>query len=165
MSGRTTARQRRVWQNFLVLGELVRRETARELWEASGLSEPDFTVLARLAAAPDAAMRSTELAAVLGWDTSRMSHHLRRMEQRGLVQRCRGTDTDGRAAIVSLTDEGHSAYRRSLGPHWRSVKHWFLDGIEPEQTEQLDTILQTLLGHLQQTQDKATQDEASEGTS
>ncbi|WP_433513661.1 MarR family winged helix-turn-helix transcriptional regulator [Nonomuraea sp. CA-143628] len=158
MSGRTTAQQRRVWQSFLVLGELVRRETARDLWDTSQLSEPDFTVLARLAAAPDAAMRSTELAQALDWDTSRMSHHLRRMEQRGLVQRCRGTDADGRAALVSLTDDGLAAYRRSLGPHWRSVKRWFLDGIEPDRLDQIDTILQTLLDHLQQTQDNASKE-------
>lgn len=158
MSDRTTAQQRRVWQNFLVLNESVRRETARDLWETSQLSEPDFTVLARLAAAPDALMRSTELARALDWETGRMSHHLRRMEQRGLVQRCRGTDADGRAALVSLTDDGLAAYRRSLGPHWRSVKRWFLDGIEPEQLGQIDTVLRELLNHLQHAQDNASKE-------
>jgi DNA-binding MarR family transcriptional regulator len=152
MSDRTTAQQRRVWQNFLALGETVRRELARDLWENSQLSEPDFTVLARLATAPAASMRSTECARALGWDTGRMSHHLRRMEERGLVQRSRGTGEDGRAAVVVLTDDGRSAYRRALGPHWRSAKRWFLDGIEPDRLEEFDSTLQSLLEHLQRTQ-------------
>lgn len=141
-----------MWRNFLALQELVLREIARDLQEASQLSEPDFAVLARLAEAPEHVMRSTELARALGWDTGRMSHQLRRMEQRGLVARCRGTDTDGRAALISLTDNGLDAYRRSLGPHWRSIQRWFLDGIDPGRLDQFDDALAALLTHLQQQQ-------------
>ncbi|MEU5155391.1 MarR family winged helix-turn-helix transcriptional regulator [Glycomyces sp. NPDC021274] len=151
MSDRTTAQQRRVWQNFLVLSETVRRETARDLQEVSGLSGTDFTVLATLASAEGSAMRSTEIARALDWETGRMSHHLRRMEVRGLIQRCRDAEVDGRAAIVKLTDEGLAAYRRSLGPHFRSIKHWFLDGLDPERVDQIDVILQALLDHVQHT--------------
>ncbi|MEV6587469.1 MarR family winged helix-turn-helix transcriptional regulator [Streptomyces acidicola] len=158
MSDRTTAQQRRVWQNFLALNESVRRELARDLWDTSQLSEADFSVLARLAAAPGASMRSTECARALDWDSSRMSHHLRRMEERNLVRRGRGAGSDGRAAVVTLTDEGRSAYRRALGPHWRSAKRWFLDGIEPEQLDRFDAILQGLLDHFEHTQDHASQE-------
>lgn len=56
---------------------------------------------------------------------------------------------DQRAAVVSLTDEGRSAYRRALGPHMRSAKRWFLDGLEPGQLDDLDSTLQTLLLHLE----------------
>ena len=142
-----------MWQNFVVLSEVVRRELARELWDASRLSDADFTVLARLAAAPGASMRSTECARALDWDTGRMSHQLRRMQQRGLLRRSRGAGDDGRAAIVTLTDEGRSAYRRALGPHWRSAKRWFLDGIEPDRLDGFDATLQALLEHFQDLSD------------
>jgi DNA-binding MarR family transcriptional regulator len=152
VSERTTAQQRRVWQTFLLLNEAVRRELARDLWEVSQLSETDFTVLARLAAAPRESMRSTECARALDWDSGRMSHHLRRMEERGLIARGRGVD-DGRAAVVTLTDEGRSAYRRALGPHWRSAKRWFLDGIEPDELDRFDETLQKLFEHFRRTQE------------
>ncbi|MEU5873557.1 MarR family winged helix-turn-helix transcriptional regulator [Glycomyces sp. NPDC047369] len=151
MSERTTAQQRRVWQNFLVLSESVSRETVREMQEASGLSGPDFTVLAHLSGVEDRAMRSTDLACALGWDTSRTSHHLRRMEQRDLIRRCRGTGGDGRAALVAMTDDGLAAYRRALGPHFRSIKHWFLDGLDGDQLDRLDAILASLQHHLDRT--------------
>jgi DNA-binding MarR family transcriptional regulator len=82
------------------------------------------------------------------------------MEQRGLVKRCRGTDEDGRAALVSLTEDGLATYRRSLGPHWQSVKRWFLDGIEPDRLDQIEAILQMLLDHFQHTQHKPSKEES-----
>lgn len=138
-----------MWQNFLALNDSVRREITREQWDVSQLSEADFSVLARLAAAPDESMRSTECARALDWETGRMSHQLRRMEERNLLRRGRGTADDGRAAVVTLTDEGRTAYRRALGPHWRSIKHWFLDGVEPEHLDQFDQTLQILLDRFQ----------------
>ena len=96
-------------------------------------------------------MRSTECAQALDWDTGRMSHQLRRLEERGLLKRGRGVAGDKRAAVVSLTHEGLSAYRRALGPHMRSAKRWFLDGLEPDQLDGLDAILKTLLLHLERT--------------
>ncbi|MFG1991028.1 MarR family winged helix-turn-helix transcriptional regulator [Actinoplanes sp. NPDC048988] len=149
MSGRMTAAERRVWQNFIVLGEAVRREVGRDLWADAQLSEADFTVLAQLASAPDGTMRSTGCARALGWDTGRLSHQLRRMEERGLVRRGRGEPGDGRAAVVALTDEGRTAYRKALGPHLRSARSWFTDALDPEQLEHLDTTLQILLDHVQ----------------
>ncbi|MEV4346658.1 MarR family winged helix-turn-helix transcriptional regulator [Actinoplanes sp. NPDC049596] len=126
----------------------MRREVGRDLWADAQLSEADFTVLAELAAAPNGTMRSTGCARALGWDTGRFSHQLKRMEERGLVQRGRGEAGDGRAAVVTLTDEGRTAYRKALGPHMRSAKSWFLEALDPEQVEQLDATLQTLLDHV-----------------
>ncbi|GAB7101736.1 hypothetical protein JCM4814A_00500 [Streptomyces phaeofaciens JCM 4814] len=151
MPERLSEQERRAWRNFILLSEAVRREVGRDLWENAQLSETEFTVLAQLAAAPGGLMRSTECAQALDWDTGRMSHQLRRLEERGLLERGRGVAGDKRAAVVSLTHEGLSAYRRALGPHMRSAKRWFLDGLEPDQLDGLDAILKTLLLHLERT--------------
>ncbi|MFG3341359.1 MarR family winged helix-turn-helix transcriptional regulator [Glycomyces sp. NPDC048151] len=158
MSDRTTAQQRRVWQDFLVLSESVRRESVRELQQASGLSGPDYTVLAHLSSVEDRAMRSTELACALDWDTGRTSHHLRRMEERGLIRRCRGTESDGRAALVAMTDDGLAVFRRAVGPHFQSIKRWFLDGLSADQIDQLDAILASLQHHLDETRTNASKE-------
>lgn len=150
MSARLTSRQHRVWQTFVVLSQAVRREVGRDLTESSGLSEADFTVLAELAHARGGTMRSTRCARALDWETDRLSHHLRRMEQRGLVSRTRGTAGDGRAASVTITDAGRATYRRALAPHLRSARRWFLDGVDPERLDDLDTMLTAVLRHVQE---------------
>lgn len=49
----------------------------------------------------DGRMRLFELVAVLGWEKSRLSHHVARMAARGLVteEKC---DTDRRGAFVAV---------------------------------------------------------------
>jgi DNA-binding MarR family transcriptional regulator len=143
-----SAQQLRVWRNFIVAGEAVRREVGRELWEHAELSEADFTVLAELASAPDETMRSTHCARALDWDTGRFSHQVRRLEQRGLITRGRGVNGDGRAAVVSLTEAGRTAYRQALGPHLRSAQHWFLDALTPDRLAHLDDALDAILQHV-----------------
>ena len=123
MSAKRSPQQLRVWRHFILASEVVRREVGRDLWEHAELSEADFTVLAELAGAPGETMRSTHCARVLAWDTSRLSHQVRRLEQRGLIARGRGLAEDGRAAVVSLTDAGRTAYRKALGPHLSSARH------------------------------------------
>jgi DNA-binding MarR family transcriptional regulator len=96
-------------------------------------------------------MRSTQCARAVGWDTDRLSHHLRRVEQRGLIRRGRGTADDRRAAVVTLTDEGRTAYRKALGPHLRSARRWFLDALSADQLTHLDDILAAVLTHVENT--------------
>jgi DNA-binding MarR family transcriptional regulator len=69
------------------------------------------------------------------------------MEERGLLRRGRGTTGDGRAAVVTLTDAGRTAYRKALGPHLRSAQRWFLDALTPDQLTALDDILTAVLEH------------------
>ncbi|WP_157756820.1 MarR family winged helix-turn-helix transcriptional regulator [Plantactinospora sp. KBS50] len=148
MSAKSSAEQRRVWQTFVLLSEAVRREVGRDLADGSGLSEADFTVLAELAHAPEGALRSTRCAQALDWESGRLSHQLRRLEQRGLITRARGAAGDGRAAVVAITDSGRDAYRRALGPHLRSAQYWFLDGIEPDRLAEFGLTLAALLRHV-----------------
>ncbi|MTD53140.1 MarR family winged helix-turn-helix transcriptional regulator [Amycolatopsis pithecellobii] len=145
-----SAQQHRVWQTFVLLSEAVRREVGRDLAETSGLSDADFTVLAELAHAPGGTMRSTHCARALDWDTGRLSHQLRRMQERGLITRARGDASDARAAVVTITDAGRIAYRDALAPHLRSARYWFLDGIESGRLDEFDATLTAVLDHVQQ---------------
>ena len=80
---------------------LLDLQLARDLARDSGLSEPDYDVLSTLTEHPDRAWRANELASRLLWSTSRLSHHVGRMERRGLVRREDSAD-DRRAATVVL---------------------------------------------------------------
>ena len=77
-------------------------------------------------------MRSSELAAGIGWERSRLSHHLGRMERRGLVRR-EECATDNRGAEVVLSTAGAEAFRAATVPHLRAVRELFVDALTPEQ--------------------------------
>ena len=51
-------------------------ELARKLAADSNLSYPDYLVLVARTDQPDGRMRLFELGAVLGWEKSRLSHHV-----------------------------------------------------------------------------------------
>ena len=92
-------------------------------------------------------MRSSELAANIDWERSRLSHHLGRMERRGLIGRD-DCATDSRGAEVSLTEVGAQLFRRASAPHLRAIKQHFADALTPEQFEALAGIVQALQRHL-----------------
>src|SRR3954447_8181571 len=96
-------------------------ELARQLAEASGLSYPDYLVLVALTDRDDGRMRPFELGAVLGWEKSRLSHHVSRMVDKGLVTKeaCRD---DRRGAVVAVTKEGRRAIRKAAPGHLAAVR-------------------------------------------
>ena len=144
---RLTARELAIWRSLLDTTAELRRVLGAKLQE-SGLSPADYQVLLALREADEARLRSSELAATIEWERSRLSHHLGRMEQRGLIQRD-DCATDSRGAEVSLTQSGTAAFRRASAPHLRAIKKHFVDTLTPEQLEALADVLQSLQRHLQ----------------
>ncbi|MFJ6651194.1 MarR family winged helix-turn-helix transcriptional regulator [Microbacterium sp. NPDC091313] len=135
------------WEKLQTATEILRREVGRDLWGDARLSDAEFTVLAHLQSAPAEGVRPSDCAREIGWDTSRLSHQLRRLEGRDFVAKTRGADDDGRAVRIALTDAGRTAYRRAIGPHLRAAKRWFADALEPEQLDALGGVLDAILAH------------------
>ncbi len=140
--------EQRTWRSFLRMEVRLSGRLNRELQAASGMSEADFAVLVNLSEAPERSLRIFELASVLQWEKSRLSHHLSRMEQRGLVER-RGCSSDGRGAFVVLTDEGFEAIEAAAPRHVEAVRKYFIDVLTPEQMTALDEISQAVLERLE----------------
>ena len=122
-------------------------ELARDLAADSGLSDPDYDVLSTLTEVDDHRWRITELAAYLRWSTSRLSHHIGRMEHRGLVRR-ESTEADGRRRIAALTDEGWRAIQGAAPEHVASVRHHFIDLLSPHEVATLEEIARKVVDHL-----------------
>ncbi|HEY7007887.1 MAG TPA: MarR family transcriptional regulator, partial [Jatrophihabitantaceae bacterium] len=108
MANWLTDDEQRAWRAYRRMSLLVDSAVARELARDSGLSMPDYQVLSTLSEAEDHRRRLTELAFRMQWSASRLSHHVTRMEQRGLVTRAECSD-DLRVAYVVLTDAGWEA--------------------------------------------------------
>lgn len=140
-------REQRAWRGLLALQTQVGGRLRRALLRDSGLSDADYEVLVNLSEAPDGRLRVFELAAALQWERSRVSHHLRRMEQRGLVERA-GCETDGRGAFVVLTDAGRAAIEAAAPQHVAEVRRSFIDLLSPAQLDALAGISAVVLARL-----------------
>ncbi|WP_433292118.1 MarR family winged helix-turn-helix transcriptional regulator [Actinoplanes sp. CA-030573] len=144
---RMTSQEMVTWRSLIDTTAELRRRLAAQLAADSGLSPGDYAVLLALSEARDRRLRSSELAAAIDWERSRLSHHLARMEKRGLITRVEYA-TDSRGAEVVLTENGARTFRASTGPHMSAVKKHFGDALTPEQFASLDDILSTLRDHL-----------------
>jgi DNA-binding MarR family transcriptional regulator len=138
----------RVWRDFVESTEKLNARLATRLAADSGISSGDYSVLLALTEAPDRRLRSSELADTVEWERSRLSHHLARMEKRGLVRRERATE-DQRGAVVAVTDAGRQAFRDASVPHLRAVRELFVDALTPAQLAAAEEIAAALRVHLQ----------------
>ena len=140
-------REQRVWRSWLQASQQLEGHLARRMQADGDISMSDFAVLVPLSEAPDQRLRAFALGRALQWEKSRLSHHLTRMERRGLVTR-EDCGTDRRGAFVVLTSEGRAALEAAAGPHAAAVRSAVFDRLTPEQVERLGEVCDELLAGL-----------------
>jgi DNA-binding MarR family transcriptional regulator len=123
-------RELEIWHAFKQMGEVVLNRVSRDITEATGLSGPDFGVLSRLVDLGNGELRQQSLADSMGWDKSRLSHHLTRMQQRELVER---RQTGTRGATVAITKLGSAKLRAARPVHASSIRRNLLERLNPAQ--------------------------------
>lgn len=140
-------REARAWRAMQFLQMRLEGELARELAVSSGLSYPDYLVLVALTDQPDGRLRLFELARVLGWEKSRLSHHVGRMAGRGLVtkEKC---DDDRRGAYVVVTSRGRREIEAAAPGHVAAVRRLFVDRLTPGQLDAIGNAAETVLAAL-----------------
>lgn len=119
-------------------------QLASDLTHDSNLSEPDYEVLSTLSETAGHRRRLRDLAAKMLWSRSRLSHHLARMEQRGLVKRLEDPE-DGRGCIVLLTDEGMATLEAAAPRHVASVRRHFIDLLGEEELATLGAVAERVV--------------------
>ena len=142
-----TKAEERSWRAYRRMRTLLDLQVTRDLARDSGLSDADYDVLSTLTEVPDHRWRASELAARLLWSSSRLSHHVGRMERRGLVAR-EGCDADGRGATLTLTAKGWRTIQEAAPAHVESVRRHFVGLLSPDQIAALEEISQTVIEHL-----------------
>lgn len=142
-----TESEQRAWRGYRRMKALLDVQLYRDLADESGLSEPDYDVLSTLTEVPEQRWRANELAERLLWSTSRLSHHVARMERRGLVKR-EGCDDDGRGAVIALKQKGWKAIAAAAPGHVESVRRHFIDLLGPQERKTLEQISRKIIEHL-----------------
>lgn len=141
------AEEQRAWRSFLDMQSQLSRVLGRELQRQTGLSNADYAVLVHLSEAPAGRMRPFELGDSAGFEKSRLSHQLTRMERRGLVER-QLCPSDSRGSFVALTAAGRAAIEVAAPFHVAQVRRWFLSPLTTAQLGALTSISAVLLAHL-----------------
>ncbi len=143
-----TPAEDRAWRGYRRMRTLLDLRLARDLAAESGLSETDYDVLSTLSEAPGDRWRASELAARLLWSSSRLAHHVGRMERRGLVARA-AVDSDGRGAEVVLTAHGRQVLEEAAPGHLESVRRHLVDLLTPAEVDALAAIAAKVVGNLE----------------
>jgi DNA-binding MarR family transcriptional regulator len=139
--------QLRTWLAFMGVQQRLGYEMNRQLQADNGLSLADYDILNALSGVPSERMQVSALAAQIGWERSRVSHHAKRMQSRGLVD-CDVAASDRRATEVRLTPDGQRAIVDAAPGHVDLVRHLFFGGLPKELLAPLSQALEAIYGHI-----------------
>ena len=142
--------QMHAWLRFVAVVELVPGLLDSQLQRDSALSHFEYYVLAMLSEAPNQTLRMTGLSSMTNSSLPRLSHVVKRLEDRGLVKRT-PCPTDRRATNATLTEEGWAVVQDAAPGHVRTVRENVIDPLTDEQIAQLDAISNQLLMKLDPT--------------
>jgi DNA-binding MarR family transcriptional regulator len=145
-----TEAQLHAWLRFVAVVELVPGLLDSQLQRDSSLSHFEYYVLAMLSEAPNRTLRMTGLSAMTNSSLPRLSHVVKRLEDRGLVRRS-PCPSDRRATNAALTEDGWAVLQEAAPGHVRTVKENVIDPLTDEQIAQLDAISHSLLMKLDPT--------------
>src|SRR3954469_14312844 len=154
MSQWLTDDEQRAWRGLVQMTSRLDARLNRELQQSSGLSLADYDGLVLLTEAPDGRLRMFELVDNLQWEQSRLSHHVARMQRRGLVAREECT-TDKRGAFVVLTDAGRDAIEKAAPGHVDTVRRLVFDGLSEGQVGVLESFVTRVLSRLDPAEGRA----------
>ena len=149
----------RAWSAFIHAHQQIEAHLSRRL-QLSGLSGADYEVLAVLSALDGDRMPAHDLCKALGWEKSRLSHQVRRMQNDGLISR-EPNPKDARSTLVRLLPAGLAAIEKAAPRHVEDVRRNFIDLFTPAELEMLATLNERVVHHVATIDDSPAKDEPS----
>lgn len=143
-----TADEERAWRAFNRMLTVLPSQLGRDLQQDSGLSDADYDVMSTLSEKTGHRRRLRELAAKMLWSRSRLSHHVSRMERRGLVARD-DDPADGRGCMVTLTPQGLRTLEEAAPHHVASVRRHLIDLLTEDELASLAAISERVVERLE----------------
>jgi DNA-binding MarR family transcriptional regulator len=135
------------WKALIVLAQLLPGALDRQLQSESGLAHSDFAVLSALSSTPERRLRMSDLAALMDYSLSRLSHAMTRIEKADWVRREPCTN-DKRVFHAVLTDRGQAVLAEAAPGHVSHVRRLVFDHLSPAQVHQLKHIADSILAQL-----------------
>ena len=136
--------EQQLWRLMLAGFNKISRTIDERLQAGSDISSPEFSVLVTLSEAQDRTLRLRELCEELGWDRSRASHQVTRMNKRGLLtkKKCPG---DARGVLVTLTDQGMAHLEDAVPDHVETVRRLVFDHLDADRADRIREFFNDVL--------------------
>ena len=134
-----------LWRHVQLVHLQVTQQLHRGLLTDVGISYQDYVVLTELTSGPQ---RVVALARRVGFEKSRLSHQLDRLERDGHVERRQAT-RDRRGAEVTITPAGRKLQRRATPGHVARVDSLFDSHLTTAERRALGRATQRILERLE----------------
>ncbi len=128
-----------LWLAWKRVGEVTRGRILTDVIADSSLTEPELTVLVHLDEA-GGTLRQNALATAAGWDRTRLSHMLTRMEQRDHLSRERLRN----GVVVTVLEAGRSSPAATRAPLADAVDRHVTGRLSAERRSALRAITEAL---------------------
>jgi DNA-binding MarR family transcriptional regulator len=129
--------EQKAWRSYLLMTRTLETHLERHLQRDFGLSKSDFEILVNLSESESGRMRAFELSRSTQWEKSRLSHHLSRMEKRGLIRK---ESCESRYPEIAITEAGMAAIKECAPAHAARVRKFFVDVFGPDRMSVLGEV-------------------------
>ena len=137
----------KAWRAFHKIGTSLLPHLGRQISNHSGISAAEYIVLVALSELTVPNVNLNRLAQSLGWEISRMSHQISRMEEGGLVKKTRSS-TDSRCFDVSITAKGRKIADSAISLQSKEINHCFSEVLTQDQMNALIEISEVISKHM-----------------
>jgi DNA-binding MarR family transcriptional regulator len=139
----------KAWRAFHKIGTSLLHHLGRQITNHSGISGTEYVVLVALSELTVPSVNLNRLAQGLGWEISRMSHQISRMEETGFVKKSRNTD-DSRCFDVSITAKGRKMAEAAIPLQSKEINHCFSEVLTQAQMKSLIEISEAISNHMKE---------------
>ena len=139
----------KAWRAFHKIGTSLLPHLGRQITNHSGISGAEYVVLVALSELPAASINLNRLATSLGWEISRMSHQISRMDEAGLVKKAKNLE-DSRCFDVSITAKGRKIAEAAIPLQSQEINHCFSEVLTQAQMKSLIEISEAISSHMKE---------------
>ncbi|MDQ1596975.1 MAG: hypothetical protein QOI70_399 [Microbacteriaceae bacterium] len=136
-----TGEELEAWRSFYWMRRGLDRALDVQLQRDSQISASEYEVLLVINQAEGRRLRIRDIASSIGWEKSRVSHLVARMEKRELVGRA-ACPADGRGSLIALTATGRRAVIGATRGHVAALREYFFDVLQNDDVQRLTHISQ-----------------------
>ena len=119
----------------------------QQLRRDSSLGMVEYQVMARLSQSPERTLRMSALADLANSSLSRLSHLVKRLEERGFVRR-EPDPADGRFTNAILTEQGYQTLAAAAPAHVAHVRSLVIDVLSPEQLRRIGLAADRIMSRI-----------------
>ena len=139
----------KAWRAFHKIGTSLLPHLGRQITNHSGISGAEYVVLVSLSELTEPSVNLNRLAQGLGWEISRMSHQISRMEVAGLVKKTKNL-ADSRRFDVSITARGRKIAEAAIPLQSKEINHCFSEVLTQSQMKALIEISEAISNHMKE---------------